>query len=312
VLDTFVMSLKRPLDLYDSPESSSPPRGPTTKRRHITYLFPSPSSSPTIHTPRTPPRPRAHPIPFDSPTNPFGRKSSLNLTLPRTTSFGKHLPLRFQLVRDGIRGNSRDGVYRIVQVPLNYTFRHLHKLLLFLFGGHPVSVSPSKTIAPHRGRTRPSVAPSKGKATERDDQGHLFEVQKFITLYNAMYKPGQIKSARTLVKLSSVRDPYRYRGEDDFAGYGDGSEEGIAADVAGADGEDDVWWEAEEDFLLSNAWPNGGELSRGIIYVRPCPAYPRIAFSACALLTLPLHSITIRTHKSTLQSTQLQFRPAKA
>jgi len=109
------MPLKRTLD---SPATQTPRRG--HKRRHMhryRYL-------------RWPPR-------VDPPTNPFGRIRRLrhNTTLPPPTSFAKHLPLRFQLMHfhaDG-RDSKRDGVYRVVQVPLNYTLAHLRKLIAYDF-----------------------------------------------------------------------------------------------------------------------------------------------------------------------------------
>lgn len=146
-------------------------------------------------------------------------------TLPPASSFSKHLPLRFQLVGAG----DREGAWRIVQVPLNYTFRHLHRLILFLFGGGP-------------------DAPIKGR-------GHLFEAHKRVIMYHALFKPGRIRFARTWAKLSSVRDPFR---------NGAGADEAVEEEC-----EDGEWhWEAEEDLTLAHIWPKGGDLSRAITYVR--------------------------------------------
>ncbi|TFY53132.1 hypothetical protein EVJ58_g9620 [Rhodofomes roseus] len=102
-------------------------------------------------------------IPSDSPSNPFGlQRALLALKLPRPLGFAKHLALRFQLVyeppRRDVKGKGKarvghydiggdvdeadlartlaeelDNVHRVVQVPTNYTLRHLHKLILWLF-----------------------------------------------------------------------------------------------------------------------------------------------------------------------------------
>lgn len=274
------MPQKRPLDIDDWPASSTPPRGPPTKRRHlyssVTFALSSPSSSSTFNTPRTP-YPYSHITPSDSPTNPFGRKRALNLILPRATSFSRHLPLRFQLVR-GVGGRDKEGVYRVVQVPLSYTFRHVHKLLLFLFGGHslPAAATGSENaVAPTRKLTRARGRTIEGKGKEKNvtpdpEPGHLFEVQKSITMYSPTYKAGQIRDARTWAKLSSVRDPYRYQANNDAVCH----ELDVETGAQNQDGpleedEEDVWrWEAEEDFTLSHVWPKGGDLTRGITYVR--------------------------------------------
>src|SRR5689334_20603673 len=69
--------------------------------------------------------------PTDSPSNPFGRTLPRDPPLPPPTSFSRHLPLRFQVVR---KKATKPDVYRIVQVPLNYTFTHLRAVLVWLFG----------------------------------------------------------------------------------------------------------------------------------------------------------------------------------
>lgn len=89
-------------------------------------------------------------------------------------------------------------------------------------------------------------------------------------MYSAGYKPGQIKTGKTWAKLSSARDPCRYRPE------GDEDDEGAPEDDEGLTGEveevveeeeEDWEWEAEEEFTLAHAWPWGGDLERGIVYV---------------------------------------------
>ncbi|KAJ6611722.1 hypothetical protein B0H10DRAFT_2055442 [Mycena sp. CBHHK59/15] len=63
--------------------------------------------------------------------------------------------LRFQLARF-------KGVYRVAQVPLNYTFAHLHKLIQFMFGWH-------------------------------GDHMHRAKVYSHIEMYSGNYKAGHIK-----------------------------------------------------------------------------------------------------------------------
>ncbi|KAF8157032.1 hypothetical protein B0H34DRAFT_798357 [Crassisporium funariophilum] len=216
----------------------------------------TPSSYATPRTPYTP-----YPLhPSDSPSNPFGRTRTQRLihTLPPTTSFSKHVALRLQFVRRGVSPR-QGGVYRIVQVPLNYTFVHLRCLVEFLFHTPPT----------HLGKAKGS---SRGEGDE-----HLFEVKSKVTTYSPLYKPGQIKSGMTTVKLSNVRDPCRWR-----ARYGEDEEEegdeldGELEEVLGelkatedeaVEGEEEDWrWEDEEDYTLAHVWPGGMELHRGLIY----------------------------------------------
>ncbi|KAF9226199.1 hypothetical protein BS17DRAFT_776871 [Gyrodon lividus] len=254
-----MMPPKRPLDVYDTPVSSTPPRGP--KRRQLIGSLPpsSPdaSSSSIFATPRTPLY--TWTVPADSPTNPFGRIRRLtqSTTLPRPTSFSKHLPLRLQFIHPRADGRDvdRDGIYRIVQVPLNYTLAHMRKLIEYVFTPATDSeiIEPYKLRRPSR-RTSRVASSSKGKQPELlpDPVGHLFEVQKRIV----MGHPGEIKDAQTWVKASTVRDPYHYPGNE--------SDDSLWLDPGGK-GEE--WrWEAEEDFTLMKVWPKGGDLKRGITY----------------------------------------------
>ena len=223
--------LKRRFDLCDSPDSSTPPR-PPLKRVRVNAFSASWSSCPSTpaHYPHTP---------SDSPTNPFGRFRKLMLLgeemkLPKATSFSKHLPLRLQLVRSGKPTRTGEGTYRIVQVPLNYTIRLLHKLLLFLFGVPDLSSSSPST-------STDSTSPQDASFSSRDS--HLFEVLHSIRTYKPnTIRPGHIKSSCTWAKLSSAHHPFKEDGED--------------------------WlWQDEEDFTLSHVWPEGGDLARGLIYV---------------------------------------------
>ncbi|KAG0693805.1 hypothetical protein DFH29DRAFT_375591 [Suillus ampliporus] len=264
------MVLKRPLaDVYESPASALSPRGP--KRRHLSSLPPSSPFTPAsslFATPRTPCSFRNWTVPADSPTNPFGRirRLTTSTTLPRPSSYSKHLPLRFQLIRpdgDGRSHTNKDGVYRVVQVPLTYTLGHLRKLIKFVFqpakesemgGSYNFRRAARHASLPMHARG-PIPSSSKGKQPALDfdpEPGHLFEVQQDIEISRS----GEITSGKTLVKASTMRDPYHYPGN---------GLEGSLLDAE--DGEDDTWrWEAEEDFKLSQLWAPGGDLEKGIIY----------------------------------------------
>jgi hypothetical protein len=178
------------------------------------------------------------------------------------------LPLRFQLIRpdgDGRSHTNKDGVYRVVQVPLTYTLGHLRKLIKFVFqpakesemgGSYRFRRAARYASIPLRER-HPATSSSKGKQPALGfdhEPGHLFEVQKDIEISRS----GEITSGKTTLKASTARDPYHYPGN---------GSEGSLLDAE--DGEDDIWrWEAEEDFQLSQLWAPGGDLEKGIIYVR--------------------------------------------
>ncbi|KAG5650262.1 hypothetical protein H0H81_000132 [Sphagnurus paluster] len=255
------MAPKRTLELAirDSEEASldneqQDIREPPMKRRMTSIpLTPLPTRS--FQIPQTPftgtPLPAR---PLDSPTNPVGRKRTQVLThsLPAPTSFSQHLPLRFQLVRPNVSPRM-GGIYRIVQVPLSYTFVQLRCLIAFLFGG--------------------------GYGDKSEDR-HLFELKKKISLYAQTYKPGQIRTGFTTVRLSTARDPCRYRPEveedslrDDNAGTQSrgATESNVEEDTDEGEGEDDgetsSWtWQLEEEYTLGHFWPRGGDLASGVIY----------------------------------------------
>jgi hypothetical protein len=91
-----------------------------------------------------------------------------------------------------------------------------------------------------------------------------------VEKYSVTYKPGQIKNGKTWAKLSSTRDPCRWRAEENEIDEDDDDEDIDEAEEAGRDfGEgDDEWeWKDEEDFTLGHAWPDGLNESRGIVYV---------------------------------------------
>lgn len=255
------------------PGTSSPPNRYTTVATSNSSPFTQysfPSSGTGTSTPYS--------VPSDSPSNPFGLQRALvALKLPRPTGFGRHVPLRFQLVYDPPRRDlkgkgkaradvgqsSSDGegedvdaaralarelenVYRVVQVPANYTFRHLHKVILWLLAADARWAPPPGASLPtrHRRSTRlkelrilPTGPGGRGRAASlgdlsgRDRQpdadepakrlrpvmgtdvppgwaGHVFEVRDNVQMYNPKYRPGAIKrdAGRIRVRLSSERD----------------------------------------------------------------------------------------------------------
>jgi hypothetical protein len=269
---------KRPLDIYDTSPASSTPPHPAHKRRRLSPSITS--SSPSQPTPFSTP----YNIPSDSPTNPFGRFRSHILSLPKPTSFSRHLPLRFQLIR-GKGGEKGEGVYRIVQVPLNYTFKLLLKLVLFLFGGHP-KVDLGSSSSKKTGRKEAL----KNRGTESGDGGQkcVFEVQEGITMHRETHRPGQIRSAKTWVKVCPARDE-------------------LDEDEEGDEFERDWSWRSEDDFTLSHVWPKGGDLERGITYVSN--AWLSLG---SFVLTCVHDSTTTRALKFTSRSTLRPFRTVRA
>ncbi|KAJ7253709.1 hypothetical protein B0H12DRAFT_577190 [Mycena haematopus] len=226
------MTPKRPLPRSSSPSSELP-----RKRRHTTgapsspfsFSYPYVSSSPVC--------------PSDSPSNPFGRTRTWNLlqALPPPTSFSKHLPLRFQYIKRGVSRQTPAGIYRVVQVPQSYTLLHLKSLIGFLFGGAYGQIP---------------LDPDDDDAVP----GHMFELKKDISLYPSSYKIGQIMTGSTWTYSSSALDPYLYdpdwESEDSLA-----SNEKMEEEV-----EDERKWTAEEDLTVAHVWPEGGDISRGIVY----------------------------------------------
>lgn len=244
-------------------ESSSPDL--SLKRIHTS----TPGQSSTSSTPYTP---SVYSIPADSPTNPLGLKRRVNnLTLPKASPFSKHVALRFQLITPApAKGASppkpslwntppvsspatdtfysknpaaaqyaREGIYRIAQVPLSYSFRFLRAAILFMFSGDP------------------SAAPR--------TPGHLFSVQHGITIGS----PGEIARGRVRVKLSRARDPYySSRSLADLIAAADAQGQGESE--LEDEEEDASWrWEGEDDFTLAHVWDvRSRDPKRGIIYVR--------------------------------------------
>ena len=268
---------KRNRDSFDPPESSTPP---PMRRMKLAVSSPiRPSTSKLLATPHAPHVIRTpYSAPSDSPNNPFGLKRSLYaLELPKVTSFGKHTPVRMQVVTDADMDpltkhrRSRGGVYRVVQVPNNYTFRHLHKLILYLFASdtnlhHGSQILPNGLLAGKRTLSEKAAGKSRADARSSTWGGHYFEVQKQITLYPEAKHPGTIEpGGKTWAKLSSVRDRKLFR---DLCDPSLDLDTSLPAMLEDEDAEKEEWtWEAEDDFTLRHVWPDGPELERGIIYV---------------------------------------------
>ncbi|KAI8986726.1 hypothetical protein BD414DRAFT_522414 [Trametes punicea] len=279
--------LKRPRDVFDTPDSSSPPR-PASKRRFFSSSSAAGSSPATAHsvslsTPYTLPyfrSPFSLSVPHDSPSNPFGLNRVLRaLTLPRSTGFSKHIVLRMQLVCASEATTPPrttfcrarplpELAYRVVQVPLNYSFRLLHMLLLFLFASDAhLRVRPRKGVSTRNMRKRVTelVSSDANDVGKAPGEGHLFEVFEHVRVYPNVYRPGVIKAGtgKLYARLSSTRERKLFPDEqrattDDEDVFGGG---GSAMD------DEDGWdWEAEDDFLLSNVWTDGPDLKKAIIY----------------------------------------------
>ncbi|KAL6306057.1 hypothetical protein BKA93DRAFT_193733 [Sparassis latifolia] len=202
---------------------------------YTTYTFQTPSSHSHAH------KYSKFSPPSDSPSNPFGALQALSLPCP--LPFGKHLALRFQLV---CRGEDADDVFRIAQVPTNYSFRILHKLILFLFASDARMKAPvpGRIAIPHRRserKHRPPVhlalAPpvlvggprqsGKGKkAAQPVWQGHSFDVLQGIAPYCGGYKRGLIRqgegSGVLYARLSALRERQLFAElQEECAGSGD-------------------------------------------------------------------------------------------
>ncbi|KAI0302789.1 hypothetical protein B0F90DRAFT_1712057 [Multifurca ochricompacta] len=244
---------KRTFSQVESSSPTQPSSSSPLKRLHTSTPASRSTPSSLLSTPYTP---SVYSIPADSPTNPLGLKRRVNnLTLPKATPFSKHVALRFQLMttvddtlppKHSLWNTSQNpttaeytsqGTYRIVQVPLSYTFRHLRALILFLFSGDPAA---------------PPCVP-----------GHLFAVHHGINIS----APGEIVCGRVRVKLSRARDPYySSRSLADLIAAADALGQG--EEELEDEEEDASWrWEGEDDFTLGHVWEvRARDPKRGIIY----------------------------------------------
>ncbi|KAF7797658.1 hypothetical protein EIP86_008858 [Pleurotus ostreatoroseus] len=318
--------LKRPRHASIDTPTSPDPSSPLTKRARFrsSPIRPSTSlSTPSTHlilrTPLT--------VPQDSPNNPFGLKRSLiALELPPVTSFSQHRTLRFQLVdkERKVGRDTRGGVFRIVQVPLSYTFRHLHKLILFLFATdlevnqvHSIKKAMKSKAGTSVKRRRASSAASshrgkgKGKARGESEQpswgGHWFEIMKNVVMERAATKAGAISDeSNTWIKASSIRDRRLFKDVfDPHDVSGDNSPNPLDEDEP----EDGTWkWEAEDDLTLGTVWSDVPDLDKGIIYV--CSS---LTLNIFARLTTPPqhHSPTVSVH-ITINTTPVESRRGRS
>lgn len=281
--------LKRPRRASIDTPAFPDPASPLRKRARFQsspirpQISSTPFSTPSTHLKyRTPLS-----VPKDSPSNPFGLKRSLiALELPPPTSFSQHRTLRFQILDKGKRvgRDTPGGVFRVVQVPLSYTFRHLHKLILFLFATDiEINQMPSikramkgKTVGGTRKRSASSAAgnsgaKSKGKGKARAEWGgHWFEIMQNVVMGPAATKPGVIGGrSKTWIKASSIRDRRLFK---DVFGPQGFSEDDSPNPLDEDEPENGAWkWEAEDDLTLGTVWPEGPSLDKGIIYVSGAP-----------------------------------------
>ncbi|KAK0449605.1 uncharacterized protein EV420DRAFT_777876 [Desarmillaria tabescens] len=243
--------------LDDSPS----PSYRAAKRRHLTDT-PDTPRTPRTSYPFLPSSSRSSKCsqsrPLDSPSNPFGRKRTVALlnTLPSVTPLDQHVHLRFQFIRPGTRREA-EGVYRIVRVPLSYTFQHLRCLISFLFGGDHEDTHKMVDMDQY----------------EDEERGHFFEVRKRIVMYQPKYRQATIRTGEPWIRLSSAKDPYRYKADWDFDDDEDGESVCGSEVQEPQEDEEDAWrWEAEDELTLANLWPEGEhpDLDRGIIYYHTC------------------------------------------
>ncbi|KAJ7054366.1 hypothetical protein C8F01DRAFT_488225 [Mycena amicta] len=237
-----------------------------TRHRKLDALFPLPPPS----------LPRYGLHPRDSPSNPFGRSRAWKLMqdLPPSTPVAKHVSLRFQYVRRGMRKDQKaptEGIYRLVQVPPNYTLVHVRCLIWWLFGGM-VGVSPPEPgVSTAHLNPHPDIV---AQTKEDEEAPYKFEMKHDVLMYSSMFRPGQIKTGTTWAVASGLLDPYLYTpdpetdDDDDEEDEEDRREKDMAAeeDAVAAIEDDARRWMAEEDVTIGHVWPEGNDTSRGIIY----------------------------------------------
>ena len=262
----------------------------------------TPSTSRVLRTPHT--------VPLDSPTNPFGLKRSLiALDLPPVTKFRKHICLRFQIIeKNRPNRHPRGGTYRVVQVPLNYTVHHLHRIILYLFASDvgvnqstsikssmkprstsskPVlsraaaeaPVSKAKNKVASKGKARASEKTSDHETAPRKWSGHYFEVLRKVSVGSEAVRPGEIlPGGKLTAKLSSVRERRLFRDlyENTREATPDGDDDNGSGRDPFVEDEHEEWhWEPEDDMVMAAVWPKGPDIARGIIYVRSPPSSMR-------------------------------------
>lgn len=109
---------------------------------------------------------------------------------------------------------------------------------------------------------------------EDEERGHFFEVRKKIVMYQPKYRQATIRSGEPWIRLSSAKDPYRYKADWDFDDDKDGESVcGSEEEQEPSEEEEDPWrWEAEDELTLANLWPDAKhpDFDRGIIYYHTC------------------------------------------
>ncbi|KAH6900906.1 hypothetical protein BKA70DRAFT_1312916 [Coprinopsis sp. MPI-PUGE-AT-0042] len=212
-------------------------------------------------------KPSFTPLPpkaFDSPTNPFSRihTQSQIRRLPQPTSFKYHLPLRFQFFRKDVRDLDGD-VFRVVQVPLSFTFTHVRCLVAFLFGSRIKEGREGKGRGEedHLFELRKDIQPPKIPEPDSDEEEETEEEEKGVQGSEA----GRVRGGRVWAKLSTTRDPCRWRaGKEEMEDDDDEDDEELQEE----DDENEPWmWKDEDETTLGHAWPHGMDITRGIIYI---------------------------------------------
>ena len=207
--------LKRPRDAFDtSPASSTPPDRPGKAVKRYRLDSDAFSDASTYH------------IPSDSPSNPFGRfKTYQPRGLPSPRPVADHLVLRFQLSRQ------KHSVHRIVVLPPNYTFWHLHRLTQFLFKWRDYRVEKDPE--------------NKHRRVQRRAE-HVFTIKKRVVFHLETRLPGLFKDGTDVIRVAKDVKELKSMCRDDLP------------------------WEREENYTLAHLWSkpeSPTNATRGVAYV---------------------------------------------
>lgn len=150
-----------------------------------------------------------------------------------------------------------DGdVHRVVQVPLSYTFTHMRCLVAFLFGSSKFARVEGKGEEDHLFELRKDIQPPKIPESDSEDDEEEDEKQAEGS------EAGRVRGGRVWAKLSTTRDPCRWRGREGEL------EDDEDEEQEPPDDDDEPWlWKDEDETTLGHAWPHGMDITRGIIYV---------------------------------------------
>ncbi|KAL0958053.1 hypothetical protein HGRIS_000230 [Hohenbuehelia grisea] len=282
----------------------------TSKSQYYSAYLPSSSfDSSASRTPSS----FASLTPMDTPSNPLGlrHRQSMLWSLPDQSSFSDHIPLRFQLVqcvppRSGkgkgkmartpatssqnvpkpgekitinpaitIR-HDREGVNRIVQVPRNYTFLHVRRLIMFLFGGIG-----GESIEIECGDEQDIDVPRTRPKARDDNEPYVFEVFRNIDMYAPKARPGEIREGELWTRLSNAQEARKVEEsqsgdtEEEINDFFRGSTAlrkvlASASSQAPSTSDADIEecsWKSEDELDLFSIWPKGCNYhSRGIVY----------------------------------------------